>query len=110
MTEESEKPAPLLATISIPFESERQANIVAKSLLVDLQHEGARMSSGISKDISHSNNELVIKFTTASAKSLRVNVNSILDLVTLLIDTVDNFDIEAASSATLNPLHDGRQQ
>lgn len=100
MTEPKE-PVSFVTEISIPFESERQANIVAQSLLVDLQHEGARMSSGISKEISNTKNELLIKFTTKSTKSLRVNVNSILDLVTLLIDTVDNFDLPQpkASSA-----------
>ena len=88
-----EKPAPFVTKISIPFESERHANIIAKSLLVDLKHEGTRMSSGITKEISNSKNELIIHFTTTSAKLLRVNVNSILDLVSLLIDAIGNFDI-----------------
>ena len=104
---ESEKLVPFLTTISIPFESERHASIVAKSLLVDLQHEGGRMSQGITKEISHSSNELIIKFTTKSAKSLRVNVNSILELVTLLINTVDNFDIPVAISDQLESTQDG---
>ena len=86
-----------LATISIPFENQRHANIVAKSLLVDLQHESVRMSSGIRKEILNENNELIIKFSTNSPKSLRVNVNSILDAVILLIDTIDNFDLPTTS-------------
>ena len=101
---ESKEAVPFFTTISIPFESERQANIVARSLLVDLKHEGARMSSGITKEISNANNELVIKFTTNSAKSLRVNVNSILDLVALLIDTIDNFDLNCTEPV---PEHNG---
>jgi len=94
----SAKTDSFVTSITIPFGTERQATIVAKSLLVDLKHEGSRMSSGIVKEISHSDNELVIKFTTSSAKSLRVNVNSILDLVLLLIDTINNFDLPPAIS------------
>lgn len=104
MTEESSKKLKLSAAddqadqflttdISIPFESDRHADIIARSLLVDYLHEGKRMSSGITKEISSSKNELNIRFTTASVKSLRVNVNSILDLVSVLIDTVESFDI-----------------
>ena len=90
---------PLTTDISIPFESDRHADIIARSLLVDYRHEGKRMSAGITKEISASRNELLIRFTTASVKSLRVNVNSILDLVAVLIDTVANFDISSSIPA-----------
>ena len=79
-------------SISIPFPTEREVNIVQKTLLVDLKHETARMSSSIKKEVTVSKNELMIKFESASLKQIRVNANSILEFVILLIDIISNFD------------------
>lgn len=89
---ESKQSEHFTAELFIPFRTEREATIVRRSLLVDLKHEGSRMSSRITKSIDNQQNELIIKYETDSLKSLRVNINSILDFVLLLIDTIENFD------------------
>ncbi|XP_075681202.1 threonyl-carbamoyl synthesis 6 [Dermatophagoides pteronyssinus] len=100
MTSEKEKKTEFTATIVIPFETEQQAQIVSKSLNVDLKHEPSRLSSSmIAKEICDNQNELQIKIVTTTLRHLRLQVNSVLEFTILLIDTIDRFD--------LNKNHDG---
>ena len=89
---------PYSSEIDIPFESERHASIVAESLLVDWRHESANFAGGTIKNIQTNGLHMLISFQSDSAKHLRVNINSILDFVHLLIETIDNFDTSAVKS------------
>lgn len=90
----SKSPDTFSINISIPFESAREANIVSRSLLVDLKNEPSRMSALVTKEVINVDKELIINITTNTLKSLRVNVNSILDFILLLIDTINKFDLK----------------
>lgn len=98
---------PFSANISIPFECERHAAVISKSLLIEFNNEGSRLSSGISKFVNHSQNELLLTFTTKSLKLLRVNVNYALELVILLINTIDNFDLDCKQNSSQIKKNDG---
>ena len=108
---EIKEPVVYKTTLCIPFRTEREANIVKSSLLVDLKHEGNRMSSKISKSVDNCKNELIIKYESESLKSLRVNINSILDFVILLIDVIENFDQidDSVTVKTSDICNDGEQ-
>ena|SRR6218665_1374970 len=92
---------PFTSEIEIPFESERHAKIVADSLLVDWRHESANFAGGTLKNIHTKGTHMVINFQSDSAKHLRVNINSILEFVHLLIETIDNFDISLGNPIAL---------
>lgn len=86
-------PEALESSISIPFASARHARIIADTLCVDVANEGGRLSAGIAKTIEHNDNELILRFKTANTKNLRVNINSYLENVLLLIAAIDQFDV-----------------
>lgn len=100
------------ADIQVPFQTEREASIVAKSLQIDLKYETNRMKEGITKNVEHDQNKLNIKFETGSLKTLRQSINSMLESVSLLIDTIDNFDLiekEKTKAPSVGGDHHGRQ-
>ena len=97
---------PFSSEIDIPFESERHANIIAESLLVDWRHESANFAGGTLKNIKTEGTHMLISFQSDNAKHLRVNINSILEFVLLLIDTVDIFDILPSKSTSTSEIKD----
>lgn len=83
--------------IEIPFENERYARIVCNCLMVDFKHEPPRIAVSIKKNIDQIDGKLSVKLETSSLKSLRVNVNSILEHIVLLIETIDHFDFKESN-------------
>jgi tRNA threonylcarbamoyladenosine modification (KEOPS) complex Pcc1 subunit len=75
--------------ISIEFESERHSKIAFNSLRVDKEFNN---KSFVDKKISLNLNELIIELKTNELKVLRVCVKSILELFSLICETIDCFD------------------
>ncbi|XP_066498485.1 L antigen family member 3-like [Hoplias malabaricus] len=78
---------PLEFTLEIPFPSEREASIAARSLSPDPEPR----KGGISKALSVSDGGLSVKWTADEARILRVSVNSFLDHLALVLETMDEF-------------------
>jgi len=76
-------------TIQIPFENEKSAEIVWNSLKVDPEPPRSQMI----KDMQIEGQVLVVKFRCKEARTMRVSVNSFFDLLTLVIQTMDQFAI-----------------
>lgn len=76
-------------TIQIPFENEKSAEIVWNSLKVDPEPPRSQMI----KDMQIEGQVLVVKFRCQEARTMRVSVNSFFDLLTLVIQTMDQFAI-----------------
>ena len=74
--------------IQIPFDTERTAEIAYHSLRVDPEPK----RSGSKKELTLNGKLLCAKFHCDEARTLRVSVGSFLDLLTLVIDTMDQFD------------------
>lgn len=79
--------ADLSARVSVPFPSERDAEIVYNSLRIDPDPK----RSACSKKLSLEGSVLTASFTAKEAKQLRVSVNSFFDLLLLAINTVRRF-------------------
>ena len=75
--------------LEIPFDTERMAEIAYNSLRVDPEPK----RSGSNKELTLSGNILCVQFNCAEARTLRVSVGSFLSLLTLVIDTMDQFDV-----------------
>ena len=75
--------------LEIPFDTERAAEIAYNSLRVDPEPK----RSGSRKELTLSGKTLCAQFNCAEARTLRVSVGSFLDLLTLVIDTIDQFDV-----------------
>jgi len=75
--------------ISIEFESERHSKIAFNSLRIDKELNN---KSFVDKKISLNLNELIIELKTNELKVLRVCVKNILELFSLICETIDNFD------------------
>lgn len=99
-------PEALESSISIPFESARHARIIADSLCVDLDNEGGRLAAGIAKTIEHDKNHLILRFKTANTKNLRVNINSYLEHVLMLIAAIERFDVAEKPAQSEKSDHD----
>lgn len=84
---ESDSQADLSARVSVPFPSERDAEIVYNSLRIDSDPK----RSGCSKKLALEGSVLTVCFTAKEAKQLRVGVNSFFDLLLLAINTVHRF-------------------
>ncbi|XP_074659696.1 EKC/KEOPS complex subunit LAGE3-like [Tubulanus polymorphus] len=77
----------LSAELRIPFLTEREADIAFGSLSVDKEPK----RGGCRKTLTVDRNFLIINFTAAEARMLRVGVNSFLDLLTLVMQTMQQF-------------------
>ncbi|KAG0244795.1 hypothetical protein BGW41_006353 [Actinomortierella wolfii] len=77
-------------TLQIPFPSPRLADIAAKVLEVDkdLKPEVSQ------RVIRTEDSSLVIEFSTSTLKLLRTVVNSQLDMVRMVVETMEAFDSE----------------
>ena len=76
-------------SLDIPFDKERTAEIAYNSLRVDAEPK----RSGSKKDLTLNGNILHVNFKCDEARTIRVAVGSFLDLLTLVIDTIDQFDV-----------------
>lgn len=77
-------------SLEIPFDTERTAEIAYHSLRVDPEPK----RSGSGKELTLNGKLLLVQFKCEEARTLRVSVGSFLDLLTLVIDTMDQFDVE----------------
>ena len=73
--------------ISIPFPSDRYAEIAYNTLRVDKEPRRGRCK----KTLTLKENELFVKLETTEARSLRIASNSFLDIVALVTDTMSQF-------------------
>ena len=77
-------------SLEIPFDTERTAEIAYHSLCVDPEPK----RSGSGKELTLNGKLLLVQFKCEEARTLRVSVGSFLDLLTLVIDTMDQFDVK----------------
>ena len=77
-------------SLEVPFDTERTAEIAYNSLRVDPEPK----RSGSGKELTLNGKILLVQFNCEEARTLRVSVGSFLDLLTLVIDTMDQFDVE----------------
>lgn len=73
--------------LDVPFDNERDASTVYKALSVDPEPK----RSGITKKLSLSGNSLRVVFKCSELKTLRVSVNTFMDLLYLSVQTIERF-------------------
>ncbi|RHZ87407.1 hypothetical protein Glove_35g22 [Diversispora epigaea] len=74
--------------LNIPFPSSRLANIAQKVLKVDKELK----TDQVERIITVEEVNLIVKFKCSNIKILRISVNSILDMIIMVIKTMDAFD------------------
>lgn len=78
---------PAVARLEIPFNSNREAEIVCNSLRVDAEPK----RSGSTKKFTIKDNVLCIVIQSPDVRQLRTAVSSFMDLLHLVSKTVDQF-------------------
>ena len=73
--------------VSIPFCDERQATIVYNSFRVEVEPPRSKVSRTLSVDGSN----LVVIFSSSEIRNLRVSVNSFLEHLALVAETIKQF-------------------
>lgn len=76
------------STLRIPFDTKAHARVVEQSLSPDKELKPDQ----ISKTLSVEGHELVAEFHAVSDRVLRVTVNSLLDSVALLIESIEELE------------------
>ncbi|KAK5851548.1 hypothetical protein PBY51_023095 [Eleginops maclovinus] len=84
MNRESEK---LEFSLVVPFPSPREASIALGSLSPDREPR----KGGISKELTVTDRTLSVKWSADEARILRVSVNSFLDNLSLVLETMQMF-------------------
>ncbi|XP_028274174.1 L antigen family member 3-like isoform X1 [Parambassis ranga] len=74
-------------SLDVPFPSSREATIALRSLSPDKEPR----KGGITKQLTVTDNLLSVRWSADEARILRVSVNSFLDHLTLVIETMDMF-------------------
>jgi len=74
--------------VTVPFASQRHAEIVLNSLRVEV--EPAR--SKVSRSLAVEGPNLIASFTAYEARNLRVSVNSFFEHIVLVTETIREFD------------------
>ena len=73
--------------VSVPFCDERQATIAYNSFRVEVEPPRSKVSRALSVDGSN----LVVIFTSSEVRNLRVSVNSFLEHLALVAETMRQF-------------------
>ncbi|XP_015251694.1 L antigen family member 3-like [Cyprinodon tularosa] len=73
--------------LDVPFPSAREATIALRSLSPDREPR----RGGINKHLSVSESTLSVRWSADEARILRVSVNSFLDHLSLIVETMDLF-------------------
>uniref|UniRef100_A0A3Q2QMK8 L antigen family member 3 n=1 Tax=Fundulus heteroclitus TaxID=8078 RepID=A0A3Q2QMK8_FUNHE len=73
--------------LDVPFPSSREATIALRSLSPDREPR----RGGISKQLSVSGSTLSVRWSADEARILRVSVNSFLDHLSLVVETMEDF-------------------
>lgn len=76
-------------TLEVPFETEKSAEIAYNSLRVDPEPK----RSGLVKTLELQGPKLVVHFKCQEARTLRVSANAFFDLLSLVVQTQDQFAI-----------------
>ncbi|XP_064614498.1 EKC/KEOPS complex subunit Lage3-like [Liolophura sinensis] len=76
-----------IVDLRVPFPDVRQAEIACNTLSVDQEPR----RGGATKTINTEGNILCLKICAAEAKVLRVSLNSFLDHLALVVETIDQF-------------------
>ena len=76
-------------TLKVPFEDAKTATIVWNSLRVDPEPK----RSGMTKTLRVEGSDLIVDFECKETRTMRVSVNNFFDLLSLVIDTIDQFAI-----------------
>ncbi|KAM6901843.1 L antigen family member 3-like isoform 1-T2 [Lycodopsis pacificus] len=74
-------------SLDVPFPSSREASIALRSLSPDREPR----KGGISKHLAVTGSTLSVKWSADEARVLRVSVNSFLDHLTLVMETMQMF-------------------
>ncbi|XP_034402841.1 EKC/KEOPS complex subunit LAGE3 [Cyclopterus lumpus] len=74
-------------SLDVPFPSPREAAIALRSLSPDREPR----KSGISKHLALTGSTLTAKWSADEARILRVSVNSFMDHLTLVMETMEMF-------------------
>ncbi|XP_026211361.1 EKC/KEOPS complex subunit Lage3 isoform X1 [Anabas testudineus] len=78
---------PLEISLDVPFPSSRDAAIALRSLSPDREPR----KGGISKELTVSGSTLSVRWSADEARILRVSVNSFLDHLSLVLETMEMF-------------------
>ena len=76
-------------TLKVPFEDAKTATIVWNSLRVDPEPKRSEMT----KTLQVEGSDLIVNFECKETRTMRVSVNSFFDLLSLVVDTIDQFAI-----------------
>ncbi|KAG7175758.1 uncharacterized protein LOC121855253 [Homarus americanus] len=85
---------PAVATLEVPFNTSREAEVVRNSLQVDPEPK----RSGSSKTFTLKENVLCVEIRSPDVRQLRTAVCSFMDLLHLVAKTVDQFGPPAQQS------------
>ena len=77
--------------LSVPFPTKRHTEIAYNSLRIDKEPK----RGGCSKELFLEENKLVVHFKSKEARNLRVAVNSFLDFLALVTETIEQFDVSS---------------
>lgn len=80
----------LKTCIKVPFNSLREAEIVYNSLRVDPEP----IRGSVEKVFKLNAENLIIELSAKNAKQMRVSLNNIFDLLLLVIETIERFDVK----------------
>ncbi|EDV21527.1 uncharacterized protein TRIADDRAFT_30453, partial [Trichoplax adhaerens] len=73
--------------LTVPFPDSKTAAIAYRTLTVDKE---PKRSSAV-KNLQLNDNQLLVQFNSPDPRSLRVGVNSFLDLLKLTVETIEQF-------------------
>ena len=76
-------------TLKVPFEDAKTATIVWNSLRVDPEPKRSEMT----KTLRVEGSDLIVNFECKETRTMRVSVNNFFDLLSLVIETIDQFAI-----------------
>uniref|UniRef100_A0A8C6T5I6 L antigen family member 3 n=1 Tax=Neogobius melanostomus TaxID=47308 RepID=A0A8C6T5I6_9GOBI len=74
-------------SLDVPFPSGREAAIALRSLSPDKEPR----KGGITKEMTVTGNTLSVRWTAEEARILRVSVNSFMDHLSLVLETMEMF-------------------
>ena len=78
-------------SLSVPFESERHARVAYDALRVDKEPKRSGMAKTLS--LHEGSNVLHVQFNCEEARVMRVSVNAFMDLLALVTETIEQFDV-----------------
>lgn len=81
----------LSTRLVVPFASQEEATVAFNSLRVDREP----LRGNVLKTFAVQGTALIVEFEGEQAKHLRVSVNTLIDLLVLVVRTIDRFQVPA---------------